>query len=422
MPAILHFAIDTPLRRVFDYLPAANVDDIRPGMRAWLPFGKRRIVGMLLSIDTHSAVPLIKLRRITEIIDAQPVLDPIMLGILQWAADYYHHPIGEVIAAAIPQALREGAPAFATEKCWLLTALGMSDAVIATPTRAVRMHALLKMLSDGKPHHDHTLADHRAALRTLHKRGYVDAVLVKPEVTAVSQHANDTMAPELTQAQVSALQTITSALGSFRTLLLYGVTGSGKTEVYLRSIACVLERGEQALVLAPEIALTPQLVERFRSRFNVPIVVLHSGLTNSERLAAWRAAREGSAGIIIGTRSAIFTSLAKPGLIIVDEEHDSSYKQQEGFRYSARDLAIVRAQRHGVPVILGSATPALETLHRARKQSADLLTLPQRAGFALTPTLKLIDLRHHATNQGLSTPVMQAIRLISIHKDKYCCT
>jgi primosomal protein N' (replication factor Y) len=409
MSSILHFAIDTPLRRVFDYLPPAEgAGNLQPGQRAWLPFGRRRVMGLLLNTSTHSEVPQDKLRRVVEMIDDEPVLDTTLLGMLQWAADYYHHPIGEVVVAALPGNLRHGAPHSASELYWQITEPGRQR-VAKIPARATRTHGLLMLLHDGERHHDKSLAGHRTALLTLLRRGDVEQVLVKPERVKTVPQSSGPM-PDLSDAQRNVLDTIAASLGSFRTLLLYGVTGSGKTEVYLRAIDAVLQRGEQALVLAPEIALTPQLVERFRSRFNIPIAVLHSGLNNNERLSAWRAARDGSAGVVIGTRSAIFTTLAKPGLIIVDEEHDGSYKQQEGFRYSARDLAIVRAQRHGIPVILGSATPALETLQRTRKTPADLMMLPQRAGFALPPTLKLVDLRHHAANQGLSTPVMQAIR------------
>ncbi len=411
MPSILHFAVDTPLRRVFDYLPSAGgVFNARPGQRAWLPFGRRRVMGVLIKVDDHSDVAASKLRRVVEMIDDEPVFNPTMLALLQWAADYYHHPVGEVIAAALPLALRDGAPQRQREPHWRLTAQGR-QAVSTLSPRATRLRAVVSMLSDGESHHDNQFSEHRSALRALLKRGAVESVDVKSEPVIVPARSNKNEAvPELSTAQTTAVHAITHSLGSFRTLLLYGVTGSGKTEVYLRAIDEVLQRGDQALVLVPEIALTPQLLERFRARFNMSIAVLHSGLTNAERLNAWRAARDGSAGVVIGTRSAIFTVLAKPGLIIVDEEHDSSYKQQEGFRYSARDLAIVRAQRHGIPVVLGSATPSLETLQRTRKNPQDLLVLPQRAGTASQPALKLVDLRHHAANQGLSTPVMQAIR------------
>jgi primosomal protein N' (replication factor Y) len=207
-----------------------------------------------------------------------------------------------------------------------------------------------------------------------------------------------------------AVDAIAAANGVFAPFLLHGVTGSGKTEVYLRAIEAVVARGEQALVLVPEIALTPQLVARFAQRFDAPLAVLHSSLTDQERLRAWRAARSGAAPVVIGTRSAIFAPLARPGLIVVDEEHDPSYKQQEGFRYSARDLALVRAQRLAIPVVLGSATPSLESLERVRAGRATLLSLPNRTAGASQPALHLIDLRKHGETQGIATPTLFAIK------------
>jgi primosomal protein N' (replication factor Y) (superfamily II helicase) len=205
------------------------------------------------------------------------------------------------------------------------------------------------------------------------------------------------------------LAQIDATLGRFAAHLLYGVTGSGKTEIYLRSIETVIARGGQALVLVPEIALTPQLVQRFEERFGASVAVLHSGLAGMERRDAWRAAHGGSANIVIGTRSAVFTSLPRLGLIVVDEEHDASYKQHEGFRYSARDLAVLRAQRAGVPIVLGSATPSLESMENAAQGRYTMLLLPQRAGAGRVPRMTLVDLRRHASEQGLSQPVLQAI-------------
>lgn len=412
---ILRVAIDTPLRRLFDYLPPAHLDtELRPGMRLWLPFGKRRVVGMLVAITDQSEVPTAKLRRALARIDAQPVFDEALFKLLLWSADYYRHPVGEVFAAALPGALSQGAELTASEVKWCRTDPAPS---VPLSARATRLHTVLNALTP-----DHWLGaevlstvhpDWRTALRELEQRGWVTQQ--RMSTSAAEQDAAPVLRdPALMNAlnppQAVALDSIRAALGSFRTLLLHGVTGSGKTEVYLHAITDVLQRGHQALVLAPEIALTPQLVQRFQARFNTGISVLHSGLNDSERLAAWRAARDGSAGIVIGTRSAVFTALARPGLIIVDEEHDTSYKQQEGFRYSARDLAIARAQRHGIPVVLGSATPSLESLLRVQRNAEDLLHLPERAGNAQVPTLKLIDLRQHAATQGLSTPVMQRIR------------
>jgi len=214
-----------------------------------------------------------------------------------------------------------------------------------------------------------------------------------------------TLGPE----QAEALQAITAALGRFEAHLLFGVTGSGKTEVYLRAIEAVLARGGQTLVLVPEIGLTPQLLARFEERFGAGIAVLHSALTGSERHEAWCAARRGAARIVIGTRSAVFTPLPQLALIVVDEEHDTSFKQQEGFHYSARDLAVLRAQRASIPVLLGSATPSLESLENAGAGRYRQSRLPTRAGGAQTTRTTLVDLRRHAGEQGLSQPAIAAI-------------
>ncbi len=416
MNLILRIALDTPLRRLFDYLPPVHFDtaQLQPGVRVRVPFGRRQMVGMLINTSDKTDVPTAKLRRAQALLDATPVFDATLFALLQWSADYYRHPLGEVLAAALPASLRTGAALTAAQECWQLTSLGQSEARNQIPKRARRLHALLDVLGDGQLHDADSLAaahdDWRAGLRTLRERGYVQAVMVEQSAVPPGSSAQPVQMPVLGAAQQQALAKIVESLGSFATLLLHGVTGSGKTEVYLQAITAVLARSEQALVLAPEIALTPQLLERFRARFAVPIAVLHSGLNDGERLAAWRAARSGEAGIVIGTRSAIFTALQRPGLIIVDEEHDASYKQQEGFRYSARDLAIARAQRHGIPVVLGSATPSLESLLRTQRTPANLLHLPDRAGGAQAPQLRLVDLRQHAANQGLSTPVMLSIR------------
>jgi primosomal protein N' (replication factor Y) (superfamily II helicase) len=416
MNLILRIALDTPLRRLFDYLPPLHINaaQLHPGVRVRVPFGRRQMVGILVSTGRETGVPVAKLRRAQMLLDTSPVFDATLFALLQWSAEYYRHPLGEVLATALPAPLRAGAALTAEKECWQLTDLGKSEARDQTPKRATRLHALLDVLADGQLYDTESLAaahdDWRGGLRTLQQRGYVQSVMVERGALPPGSPEPLMPVPVLGSAQQAALAKIVGSLGSFTTLLLYGVTGSGKTEVYLQVIRAVLQRGEQALVLAPEIALTPQLLDRFRARFAVPIAVLHSGLNDSERLAAWRAARSGEAGIVIGTRSAIFTAMDRPGLIIVDEEHDASYKQQEGFRYSARDLAIARAQRHGIPVVLGSATPSLESLLRTQRKPGDLLRLPDRAGGAQAPRLRLVDLRQHAANQGLSTPVMLSIR------------
>jgi primosomal protein N' (replication factor Y) len=410
---ILQVAIDTPLRRVFDYLPPSIRAQEPPplGVRVLVPFGRQRLIGILVGIVSESAVPAGKLKSALEFLDERPVYDPATFELLRWAADYYHHPIGEVYAAALPVNLRAGQAASERIEHWSLTEQGREE--LTRPTslrRAPQQRALLSWLAE---HSSATAAEVSASfkpaqLKTLASRGWIHR--------SVSEAAGDLSPMQfhpgglaLTGAQRQAVETILGRLSGFSAHLLYGVTGSGKTEVYLQIIAAAIAEEGQALVLVPEIALTPQLVDRFRRRFSAGVVAVHSGLTDNERRDAWRAAHSGHARIIIGTRSAVFTSLPKLALIVVDEEHDASYKQHEGFRYSARDLSVMRARGAGVPVILGSATPSLETLENAATGRYAKHILPQRPGAAQPPRMSLVDLRRHAAEQGLSTPVLQAI-------------
>lgn len=409
----LAVAIDTPLRQVFDYRAPAGGAPVGPGHRVWVPFGRRRVVGVVVEGREHTEVPPEKLRAAFEVIDDEPTFSPDALALLTWAAEYYRHPIGEVLTSALPVPLRKGAPVRQETILWRLTELGREQALAKLPARSVRLRAIAQYLTD---HAQASASDilgatdsPSSALRNLEQRGFVEPFVREPSAT-VAPVTTVREGPALNEAQAAAVERIQKTLGTFTSHLLYGVTGSGKTEVYLHAIATVLARGQQVLVLVPEIALTPQLIARFRGRFDAPLAVLHSGLNDTERLAAWRDAREGTARIVIGTRSAIFSPLRHPGLIIIDEEHDPSFKQQDGFRYSARDLALVRAQRLGIPVVLGSATPSLETLARARKQPETLSRLPERAGSARPPKHLLVDLRRHGATQGIATPTVMTIR------------
>lgn len=410
---IIGVAIDTPLRRAFDYRAPPQQPEIRPGQRVWVPFGRRRVVGVVLECRDRTDVPAGKLRTALSAIDQEPTFDAALLALLLWSADYYRHPVGEVVAAALPAALRQGLPLREASVVWSLTELGRREALQQLTARAVRLRAIVETLARNAEMAAADVLDATdsplEALRKLEARGFVQ----RTTHTAAPEPAapwTSRAGPALNEEQQEAVQRICATLGTFASHLLYGVTGSGKTEVYLRAIAAALDRREQALVLVPEIALTPQLIARFRARFDTPLAVLHSNLSDGERLAAWRSARDGHARIVIGTRSAVFSPLAHAGLIVIDEEHDASFKQHEGFRYSARDLAIVRAQRLGIPVVLGSATPSLETLHRAQRQPQWLSRLPQRAAGAQQPRMALIDLRCHAQRQGISTPAVLGIR------------
>jgi primosomal protein N' (replication factor Y) len=408
---ILQVALDTPLRRVFDYLPPSAAQEMpRLGVRVLVPFGRQRLIGILVGIVSESLLPLAKLKAAHEFLDRDPVFDPVTFDLLRWATDYYHHAIGEVYAAALPASMRSGQPAAASAELFSLTDQGREELNHPSSKRAPQQRALLAWLAARGP----ATADEasgsfkHALLKSLAARGWIEArtSIARAKLPPVQTHPGELA---LTGAQAQAVDGILATLSTFNAHLLYGVTGSGKTEVYLRVIAAAIAAGGQALVLVPEIALTPQLVDRFRRRFGAGVAVVHSGLTDSERRDAWRAAHGGEARIVIGTRSAVFTSMPMLALIVVDEEHDASYKQHEGFRYSARDLAVMRARGADVPVILGSATPSLETLENAASGRYIKHMLPQRPGAAQPPRMSLIDLRRHAAEQGVSTPAMQAI-------------
>jgi primosomal protein N' (replication factor Y) len=422
-PSLWRVAVDCPLRTTLDYLPPADSSPatLQPGMRVRVPMGRREAVGLLVGPSTGSTVEASRLKAIRAPIDAEPLLDAALLELLLWTASYYHHPPGEVLFAALPAALREGKPAAAEQDWLVVTPEGQAAFAAGEPKRAPRQRALLEQLAAAASGLlpevlDATDPGWREAARALEKRGWVAWRRARrglPDLAAANDAAPaepQGPAPALSPAQAAAVQAVDAAHGGYQPFLLQGATGSGKTEVYLQLAARALARGQRVLVLVPEIGLTPQLLERFHARLGVPIAALHSALSDNDRLAAWRAARSGEARVLVGTRSAVFAPLPGLGLIVVDEEHDSSYKQQEGgCRYSARDLAVLRAQRANVPVLLGSATPALESLQNVQAGRYALLPLPRRADQAAPPRLALVDLRAHAVHAGLATPVVQAI-------------
>jgi primosomal protein N' (replication factor Y) (superfamily II helicase) len=387
---------------------------IEPGMRVLVPFGRQRLVGLVVAAAESSDLPGDRLKPILAVLDERPLIDAGALALLEWAADYYLHPIGEVLAAALPKPLRLGAPALETDELWSVTPAGREAHSRGEPRRAPKQARLLAWLATREPASADELGaempNWRDAARALVARGWAVAVKA-PVITLPAPTGARGDPPELAPEQRMAVETVGEALGKFATFVLHGVTGSGKTEVYLRLVERVLAQGRNALILVPEIGLTPQLVGRFRERFADPLCVLHSALTDIERLQAWRSAFSAHARIVIGTRSAVFAPVPNLGLIIVDEEHDASFKQHEGgFRYSARDLAVVRAQRADVPILLGSATPALETLHNVASGRYVRLTLPRRSAQAAPPRMALIDLRNNALQAGISTPAVQAMQ------------
>jgi primosomal protein N' (replication factor Y) len=405
---IYQIAVPTPLYRAFDYLaPVA----LTPGVRVRVPFGRRELVGVVVGEVTQSELPANRLKNITQPLDDSAILPPSLLNLLRWAADYYHHPLGEVIHTALPVRLRQGrAPVASGVKIWSLTLAGKAvdpQALKRAPAQKQVLEALA-IAEDSLDAEQLARVSQRsaAALKALRAKGWVSSHQreAQPVISGDLQTA-----PELNPDQKSAVVGILAGLGGFRPFLLHGVTGSGKTEVYLSVIEQVLAQGKQALVLVPEISLTPQLVGRFARRFRAPIALLHSGLNEQERLSAWVWASAGRAPIVLGTRSAVFTPLMNPGLIVVDEEHDASYKQQDGFRYSARDVAVMRAAREKIPIILGSATPSLESLKNARQGAYTLIELPERTGAAVMPQVRLLDMRQLKPSEGLSLPLREAL-------------
>jgi primosomal protein N' (replication factor Y) len=403
---ILKIVFDTPMRQSFDYLPAPGMPIPRAGERVRVPFGRQRAIGVVAAHATSSKWPRARLKSVTQSIDDTPLWDEATSGVLRWAADYYHHPLGDVLFGAMPKMLREGAAATRDEVVWRTSDAGRA-AITGGARLGSRQQKLVGLLGEnGATQAAIAAAGHSVAARALAARGWIESFArsAPPPPAGAGRRG-----PVLTADQARAVAAVGDSLGSFTAFLLHGVTGSGKTEVYLNLIERVLAAGRGALVLVPEIALTPQLVARFRERLSAPVVALHSSLADGARLEAWRAARAGSAPVVIGTRSAVFTPMPALGLVVVDEEHDASYKQQEGFRYSGRDLALMRAQRAGVPAVLGSATPSLESLANGAAGRYVKLSLPERTGRAGKPRVTVVDLRVNAARDGLSPPAMAAI-------------
>ncbi|HHJ13349.1 MAG TPA: primosomal protein N' [Gammaproteobacteria bacterium] len=409
MDSIVEVAVPSPLYRRFDYR-VDRPELARPGMRVEVPFGKRRVVGIILACLEHSDVPEARLR-MARLLDQEPVLDARLLELLRFAARYYQHPVGEAMACALPVALRRPGPLpDLRPPRWRLTDAGR-QAAAEPPPRAPRQVRVLRALAAqpaGLPRPE--LDVPASVLRRLAERGWIEPAPAETPPAAVPDWSRRTPPHALNPAQQAAVEAILAERARFAAFLLDGVTGSGKTEVYLHAIEPLLAAGRQTLVLVPEIGLTPQLLARFRERFDVPIALLHSGLGDRERLAAWQEAASGRAGIVLGTRSAVFTPLPRPGLILVDEEHDASLKQHDGLRYSARDLAVWRARQLGVPVVLGSATPSLESLYNLRLGRYRHLHLPERAGCARPAPLQVLDLRGQPMRGLLSLALRERMR------------
>ncbi len=450
---LIRVLLPGPLRQHFDYLldtqldpvlngdpllsaSQASIDDSAAtphqvkliGLRVLAPFGRGKRTGIITALPDSTDCPPEKLK-FAQLIDSQPAMTDSLQRLCLWAANYYHHPAGDVLFHALPILLRKGQPNQLPQTIhWQLTERGkkVSLNVVKRAKKQLevmqQLHDLMQQESPDSPASqtiDEQLlrpaGQSRQPLLALAEKGWIESI-ERPAALDLPEEAPSS-ALTLSEEQQFAVDSINTKTqsedkdkGHFAAFLLEGVTGSGKTEVYLQAIETVVAQGKQALVLVPEIGLTPQTLQRFRARFRQPVVVLHSGLTDTARLRAWQAASNGEAAVIIGTRSAIFTPMQSPGLIIVDEEHDNSYKQMEGFRYHARDLAVVRARMEKIPVVLGSATPALESLHNANTDRYQLLKLTHRASDAKEPTKILLDIRSCHLQSGLSPTMRDKIR------------
>jgi len=412
---VVRVALDVPLPTLFDYQCPVDAP-ASVGQRVLVPFGRGRKVGVIAQTNVQPQVAHERIKPVAHVFRDEPALDADVMELLFFSTEYYHHPVGQVVMGALPQLLRRArVPKNTATRAYRLTPAGRALEPSQLPQRAAVRRRLLAALREA------AVLDLAAlrklspaaarALPELERQGLIERV----ESTAGEPmrpplaEASPTAGPALTSEQVQCVQAVVGVLDRFAPFLLRGVTGSGKTEVYFAVVAEVLARCRQALVLVPEIILTPQLIGRFRARFpEVPLATLHSNLADGERLRAWRDAQAGRARVVIGTRLAVFTPLPDLGLVIVDEEHDASFKQQDGLRYSARDLALLRAKRRAVPALLGSATPSLESYANARAGRYTLLSLPSRPDASL-PQIRCVDTRRERLHHGLSQALVQAI-------------
>lgn len=404
---ILRVALPIPKRQLFDYRYDGKA--LAAGVRVRVSFGPRKLIGVVWENSDTSEWDISKLKFIEEVLDQSPIFNPTLLKLCNWLSQYYKHPIGDVVQTALPVALRKGESSLPKPiEYWALTEVGQAFDLTSL-SRAPKQKALMTSLKADDVLKSKAKVEYgAAAVKALNHKLLIKVVEKSPTQHITWQQALQIQdKPVANVEQALAISCIEAKIDQYGCFLLDGITGSGKTEVYLQAIEQVLKKGEQVLILVPEIGLTPQTVHRFKHRFGIDVGVLHSGLNNSERLQVWQQSAVGQLGIIIGTRSAIFTPMLKPGLLIVDEEHDASYKQQDGLRYHARDLAVIRAREENIPLVLGSATPALETLNNAVSEKYLHLKLQQRAGNASVATQHVFDIRQQPLQFGLAQGMLQ---------------
>lgn len=410
MNKVYQVCIPHTSRDFFDY-HAEGLKPLPIGARVWVPFRKQKRLGIVIS-DKESSQDNVSLKNIDALIDEEALISTALLQLCSWVSHYYQSPLSEVLPLALPKKYRLGHPCFLPMSDYYHLALPFCEAKQLIAPKARKQLALVELLSQQKE---------PVAKSWLKQQGFNSnqlSHLAAAEIISLTQQIILPEQPEhlvslplnLNTEQTIAVATITEQLHEYQCFLLQGVTGSGKTEVYLQVIAKVLEQGKQVLVLVPEIGLTPQLLARFSARFKQVIAVIHSDLNETERQVAWQLANENRAKIVIGTRAAIFTPMPELGLIVIDEEHDASLKQMEGVRYSARDAALMRAYFANIPIILGTATPSLETINNGKQNKYTTLYLTHKA-LSTTPLhYQLIDMRSQKLHHGLAIPTLEIIK------------
>jgi primosomal protein N' (replication factor Y) len=417
----IQVAIPVPMRQLFTYSVPHSLfqQELVIGQRVLVNFSNRQVIGIILSIDDNTLLPVNKIKPILSQIKSDNHYPKQLLKLLTLCADYYQHPIGEVLQQGLPALLRQiDPPKIAPVMHWF-TVENTHNATINSSLEKIQKKApkqfSLYQLIATHPKLSwveiRTLGFTKSQLNSLESKGLIEQKTA--EITSYhwqNSHLNTTNKHQLSTEQAIVVSAITNRLNQFVCHLIDGITGSGKTEVYLQSMEKVLSAHQQVLVLVPEIGLTPQTLSRFEQRFNVPIFLHHSGLNDRERYQTWFNALNNNAAIVIGTRSAVFTPLTRLGLIIVDEEHDGSFKQQDSFRYNGRDVALIRAKQLNIPIVLGSATPSFESLHNAHQKNYGYHQLTKRAGNSKLAKMSLINTSEHVLESGLSSPLKEAIK------------
>lgn len=409
---LVEVLVPIPLMEKFSYLPPKNnTSSLKQGSRVLIPFGRRTLVGVIWGFVKKDPFDKRKYKYIKDVLDESPLLDANSISLAEWSSRYYHYPLGEIITYFFPPSIRKGKDAKFRESKYLeLTSKGsfLQATDLSRAPSQQKLIELLKEKTEISLKSAQAFGISAAVINGLIEKGFI--ARFSRELSPYKKFENNNLlsSKELNPEQSEAVNAINGAQNKNITFLLDGITGSGKTEVYLQAIQEVIRQGRQALILIPEIGLAPQAEERFREYFGDRVMSFHSAKNDREKVDAWLGASRGLVDIIIGTRSSVFLPMKNLGIIVVDEEHDLSFKQMDKFRYSARDMALYRAKLEKVPVVLASATPSLETLKNAEEDKYKVLKLSKRATGASLPSFQAVDLRGKELFEGLSKELLEA--------------